>query len=299
MEALSDCSFSYNRSRQSRSANKAPDKVNRFTLHAVDRAGARGISKKEVERIQSLAAANVRGEETVATAAGTTAVVRDGKVVTVYRRDVMPSSVAPHVDMGSAVVVPKQFLDRHGREVIRSVEAKLSCPGLSNCRIQVPYITPGDPVLMPLAVTGAPLDKVQRMLEVALGPWKVVDDVLPALIIGRGGKTIRVLEALVPRCRIYPANKDAMCGDEHDKRTVLRGTPEQIEVAHMLIRKLHDHRNLVACPTCGESFKDLKKGRKHANEAHAADGITDEMMREAGFDRLGQLLSDSVRHRTL
>ena len=230
LDALSDCSYSYNRSRQSRSANKAPDKVNRFTHHAVDRAGERGVSKKEVERLQSLAAANVRGEETVATAAGTTAVVRDGKVVTVYRRaaadhgDALRSS-AQHVDMGSAVVVPKQLLDRHGREMIHRVEAKLTCPSSSICRIQVPYITPGDPVLVPLAVVGAPLDTVQRELELALGPWKVIDDVLPGLIVGQGGKTIRLLQALVPACTIHPANKGAMCGDEQDKRTVLRGTP--------------------------------------------------------------------------
>eukprot|EP00038_Savillea_parva_P022972 m.39242 g.39242 ORF g.39242 m.39242 type:complete len:342 (+) comp5771_c0_seq1:505-1530(+) len=293
LEELGDCLSRTRQSENYRCARARVVSVNRLTYHAVDRAGQRDISQKELAQIQRLARVCVRKEEKVVTATGTTAVVRDGAVVTVYRKDGLGS--LPHVETGNAVNIPKRFLDRRGREKIHKVESKLSCPGLSICHIHVPSrIAPGDPVLVPLAVAGAPVDMVQRELEVALGPWKVVDDVLPALIVGRSGKTIRLLHTLVPGCTIYPANKDAMYGDEQDKRTVLRGAPEHIEVAHTLIRKLHEHRTLAACPKCGESFEDLKKGRKHARRVHAADGITDEMMREAGFDRLGQLLADFV-----
>eukprot|EP00037_Helgoeca_nana_P019580 m.191506 g.191506 ORF g.191506 m.191506 type:complete len:227 (+) comp24925_c0_seq1:504-1184(+) len=189
------------------------------------------------------------------------------------------------------VDVPKHLLmDRHSRDKIRSVEAELGC------HIQVPgRSTPCDPVLVPLAVSGAPLDAVERELGAAFGLWKVVDDVPPALIVGAGGRTIKFLQTLVPECTIHPANKGAMCGNAQDKRTILRGTPEQIEATHVLIRKLHDFRKIVACPLCGETFhlrKTLKQGRRHVVEAHAlaADGITDMMMREAGFDKLKQIL---------
>eukprot|EP00037_Helgoeca_nana_P031545 m.404274 g.404274 ORF g.404274 m.404274 type:complete len:361 (-) comp28420_c3_seq1:8059-9141(-) len=303
--------------------------VNRLTHHAADRAGQRCVSKKEVERVLSLAAANVHGDETVVTAAGTIAVVCDGKVVTVYpgprpaaassaspdgtgdagaapkrglgRRGghsqprAAASSAASHVDIGNAVAVPKRILNECARDKICSVEAKLSCPGLSTCRIQVPAsFAPHDPVLVPLTVSGAPLDTVERELKAALGSWKVVDDVLPSIICGTGGRNIKVLQRLVPRCGIYPANKGSMWRGKPDRRTVLRGTLERMEVAHALIRTLGAHCDIVACPACEESFNGLKKGRGHAAQSHAPDDITDEMMQMAGFDRLVQILSDAA-----
>jgi hypothetical protein len=271
--------------------------ANGVTNHATERADQRGIPEDEMERIRIIAAENPH-KRRVVTADGTVNVVSDGVVVTIYRKsqdEMCP--LAPHVashNMDTTVGVPRCVLDHHGRDIIRRVEAEL------NCCIHVPvYIDRREHcVFMALAVTGAPLDRVERRLRAALGPWKVIDDIKPNIIIGPGGRTIKLLRTLVPGCRIECARKGDMCGDKQDNRTVLQGTSEQIEATHSLIRKLWDSRNLLACPACGETFANLKKGRTHVSTAHApaaCHSITDDLMRDAGFDRLQQILLDSFK----
>eukprot|EP00035_Acanthoeca_spectabilis_P000788 m.75656 g.75656 ORF g.75656 m.75656 type:complete len:344 (-) comp10428_c0_seq2:232-1263(-) len=256
------------------------------TRHAIDRARERRISAKEVFRLAKRAHASGGGTARVTTGGGTTAVVSDSKVVTVYRAPRPSAYSAPHKRGAAMCKVPRCLLDGHGRERIRRTEAELGC------HIQVPPIAPCDPVVVEVAVTGAPVESVEHALEVELGPWKVVDDAPPGTIVGPGGRTIQLLRKLVPGCEIHVAGRQAMRGGKQDDRTVLRGTPERMESAHTLIRKLHEYRGIVACPACGRTFNGLKKGRKHTAQAHATDEITDEALLDAGFKQLAQILSD-------
>lgn len=256
--------------------------------HALDRARERRISDKEVLKSVKKAPVSSGGAVRVTTEGGTTAVVNGGKVVTVYRAARPSAYMAPH-KRGAAVKVPRCLLGKSGREWIRMIETRLGC------RIKVPQIAQCDPVVVELAVTGlsagVSVESVERELEVELGPWKVIDDAPQrGLIIGTGGKMIQLLRELVPRCEIYAAGKDAMRGSKKDERTVLRGSPERMESAHALIRKLDEYHGIVACPACGMTFKNLNKGRKHTAQAHATDGITDEALRDAGFQQLAHIL---------
>jgi hypothetical protein len=263
------------------------------TRHAVGRARERRISDKEVLSAAKRAAPSSRpgrGTVRVTTGGGTTAVVGNGKVVTVFRAACPSAYSAPH-KRGAMIKVPRCLLDQHGREKICSVEAKL------RCRIQLPNIAVSDPVLVEIAVTGAVPEQVEREIEAVLGPWKVVDDAPSGIIIGTGGRMIKLLRTLAPRCEILTARREAMRGDEHDERTVLRGTPERMEAAHALIRKLNEYHGITACPTCRRTFTNLNKGRKHAAEAHATDDRTDEALRDVGFERLAQILSDPAAER--
>jgi hypothetical protein len=260
------------------------------TRHAVDRARERRISDKEVLRAAKRAPATGGATSRVTTGGGTTAVVGGGKVVTVFRAARPSAYVAPH-KRGVAVKVPRCLIGRSGRERIRGVEVDLGC------HIQVPSVTSCDPVLVEVTVTGERAEEAQGELVAVLGPWKVVDDVPPGTVVGPGGRMIKHLRTLVPRCEIHVADRLSKRGEEQDKRTVLRGTPERMEAAHTLIRKLGEYRGIAACPACGQVCNDLKKCRKHAAKAHASDGITDEMMHSAGVDRLAQILSDPAAER--
>eukprot|EP00035_Acanthoeca_spectabilis_P031123 m.478115 g.478115 ORF g.478115 m.478115 type:complete len:324 (+) comp45617_c0_seq1:166-1137(+) len=285
---------------ESRKAESARWSANRLTYHASNRAGQRGVSHKEIERVLSLAAGCGDARQEVTTPNGTKAVVCAGKVVTflpqndrIAKRTFVQDVPELTVDKAqNSVVVPRAFLNEHTCEELNSIASKFTIPGLPECRILVPEMTDSQPVLVKLVVVGAQLESVARKISEVLGPWEMVEGMRPQLVIGPDGKTIKHLVSLVPRCRIIVPSKDAMYKGKRDTRIVLRGVAGQVKVMRLLLDCLHEHRNLRVCPSCGDRFSLSKQARKHVAEKHGANDITKKMMEEAGLDESMRILSE-------